>query len=242
MTTPAGPPSVPSAARQALVVRGGWPGHVPVEATDAFLPFLRAHGFEVTVAASPEVYADEALMDATDLVLQCVSMGEASEAAVAGLCRAVEAGTGLGGWHGGIVGSFTGRLDYLQLVGGEFLAHPGKPADERVGGSTDSFVPHTYTVTEAGREHPITRGVGDFTLVTEQYWVLTDDYNAVLATTTQEARDGDPWGRPVTAPAVWTRAWGRGRVFVCTPGHDLDVLADPAIRGIVERGLLWAAR
>ena len=44
------------------------------------------------------------------------------------------------------------------------------------------------------------------------------------------------------APAVWTRVWGRGRVFVSTIGHfptDLDV---PAVRTMTERGLLWAAR
>lgn len=39
--------------RQALVVRGGWDGHQPVEATDLFLPFLREHGFEVRIEDSP---------------------------------------------------------------------------------------------------------------------------------------------------------------------------------------------
>jgi type 1 glutamine amidotransferase len=31
-------------------------------------------------------------------------------------------------------------------------------------------------------------------------------------------------------------------VFVSTPGHSLDVLQDPNVRTIIERGLLWAAR
>jgi type 1 glutamine amidotransferase len=31
-------------------------------------------------------------------------------------------------------------------------------------------------------------------------------------------------------------------VFVATPGHSLDVLQDPSVRTIVERGLLWASR
>ena len=35
--------------RRALVVRGGWEGHSPVEATERFLPFLREQGFEVDV-------------------------------------------------------------------------------------------------------------------------------------------------------------------------------------------------
>ena len=72
--------------------------------------------------------------------------------------------------------------------------------------------------------------------------MLTDDYIDVLATTTQAVRPWDPWTRPVTSPAVWTRQWGQGRIFVATPGHSMDVLDQPEVRGIIERGLLWAAR
>jgi len=44
-------------ARTALVVRGGWDGHRPVEATNLFVPFLEEHGFEVRIEESNEVYA-----------------------------------------------------------------------------------------------------------------------------------------------------------------------------------------
>ncbi|GFJ82711.1 hypothetical protein [Phytohabitans houttuyneae] len=37
----------------ALVVRGGWEGHRPVEATDMFIPFLERAGYQVRVEASP---------------------------------------------------------------------------------------------------------------------------------------------------------------------------------------------
>ncbi|MBK0297070.1 hypothetical protein IAE22_35045, partial [Bacillus sp. S34] len=70
----------------------------------------------------------------------------------------------------------------------------------------------------------------------EQYWVLSDEYNDVLATTTQEARDFDAWNRPVTAPAIWTRQWGEGRVFVSAPGHRLEVVEFlKAVRGEPSR-------
>jgi len=233
--------AVPS-TRRALVVRGGWEGHAPVEATDAFLPFLREQGFDVSVEDSPQVYADADQMAATDLVLQCVTMSEISKEALAGLMGAVEAGTGLGGWHGGIADSFRSSAAYLHLVGGQFAEHPGKAEAERIGDASDNYVDYTVELTEAGRQHPIMAGVEDFALTTEQYWVLTDDYVDVLATTTQAVRSWDPWHRPVTSPAVWTRSWGAGRVFVATPGHSVDVLARPEVRGIVERGLLWAAR
>ena len=231
-----------SASRRALVVRGGWTGHVPVEATDSFLPFLREQDFAVTVEDSPEVYADAERMAGVDLVVQCVTMSEISREALAGLMAAVEAGTGLGGWHGGIADSYRNSAAYLHLVGGQFAEHPGKHPDERHGDASDNYVPYRVELTDAGREHPITAGVEDFDLTTEQYWVLADDYIDVLATTTQAVRPWDPWTRPVTSPAVWTRQWGRGKIFVCTPGHSMDVLDDPTVRGIIERGLLWAAR
>ncbi|MCA5891950.1 ThuA domain-containing protein [Isoptericola sp. NEAU-Y5] len=228
--------------RRALVVRGGWDGHSPEATTDLFIPFLRAHGFDVRVETDNEVYADSDVMAGTDLVLQCVTMSTISGPALAGLRAAVEAGTGLAGWHGGIADSYRDSSDYLQLVGGQFATHPAKAPDERVGDGSDNFLRHTIEITDLGREHPITVGLDDVELVSEQYWVLHDDLVDVLATTTHPAPDWHPWHRPVTSPAVWTRRWGAGRVFVATPGHSWDVLEHPTIRTIVRRGLLWASR
>lgn len=228
--------------KQALVVRGGWDGHMPVETTDLFLPFLEANGFTVRVEESPAVYADTAFMDTVDLVLQINTMSTIEPAELAGLQRAVLNGTGLAGWHGGIADSYRDSADYLHMIGGQFAHHAGKDPAERTGAQDDNYIPYTVHITELGRTHPITAGIDDFDLVTEQYWVLSDEYNDVLATTTQEVRPWDAWNRPVTAPAIWTRQWGEGRVFVSAPGHRLEVVASEPVRTIIERGLLWAAR
>jgi len=68
------------------------------------------------------------------------------------------------------------------------------------------------------------------------------DAGLMAGATTTAVRPWAPWNRPVTTPAVWTRQWGSGRVFVATPGHQVAVLRDPNVRTIIERGLLWAAR
>ncbi|NED96232.1 hypothetical protein G1H11_13015 [Phytoactinopolyspora alkaliphila] len=229
--------------RSALVVRGGWEGHSPVEATDLFIPFLKDHGFAVRVEGSPGVYADSSYMTDVDLIVQCNTMATIEDAEFTGLEAAIRQGAGFAGWHGGIADSYRNTSDYLHLVGGQFASHPGKHPDERVGdGPENNYVPYTVNITELGRDHEITRGIDDFDLVTEQYWVLSDNLNDVLATTTQKARPWDPWHREVTSPAVWTRLWGEGRVFVATPGHSVDVLEDTNVRTIIERGLLWASR
>ncbi|MFF5075683.1 ThuA domain-containing protein [Actinoplanes sp. NPDC000266] len=227
---------------RALVVRGGWEGHQPVAATELFLPFLASSGFEVRVSDSTAVYSDRSVMAGADLIVQCVTMSSIEPDEVAGLRAAVAAGTGFTGWHGGIADSFRASSDYLQLVGGQFATHPGKEPGARRGDETDNFLPHRIELTQLGREHPITAGLDDFELTTEQYWVLHDDLNDVLATTTHPVRPWHPWRRPIVSPAVWTRQWGDGRVVVSTPGHSVGVLQDPNVRTIVERGMLWAAR
>jgi type 1 glutamine amidotransferase len=231
------------AERAALVVRGGWEGHAPVAATNLFIPYLQQHGFRVHIAETPEVYADGAMMATIDLVMQCFTQGKISPTALVGLHTAIRAGTGFAGWHGGIADSYRQSSDYLHLIGGQFACHPAKhPSDWIPGSATNAFVPYTINLLPVAATHPITAGITDFDLVTEQYWVLWDQYIDVLATTTQKVRDWDPWQRPVTSPAIWTRQWGQGRIFVATPGHSIDVLENNNVRTIIERGLLWASR
>lgn len=230
------------ASRNALIVRGGWDGHEPEQTTDSFIPFLRKNGFEVRVESSPAVYLEQDYLDAVDLIIQINTMSTIEQAELAGLQRAVLAGTGFAGWHGGIADAYRNSADYLHMVGGQFAHHAGADPAERVGDQLDDYIPYTVHITDLGRTHPITAGIADFDLVTEQYWVLSDEYNDVLATTTQEVRPWDAWHRPVTAPAIWVREWGAGRVFVSAPGHKLEVLQDPNVRTIIKRGLLWAAR
>ena len=229
-------------AKSALVVRGGWDGHQPIEATNLFIPYLEDQGFTVRVEDSPAVYADAAYLSGLDLIVQCMTMSTIERDEFNGLRAAVEAGTGLAGWHGGIADSYRNTSDYLHLIGGQFACHPGKHPSERIGEQSDNYVPYRVNMLPAAAEHPITAGIGDFNLVTEQYWVLWDRYLDVLATTTQKVRPWDEWHREITSPAIWTRRWGKGRIFVCTPGHSLDVLAHPTVHTVIERGLLWAGR
>lgn len=217
--------------RQALVVRGGWQGHDPVATTDLFLPMLAVAGFDVTVEDSLEVYADESVMSGIDLIVQSWTMGEILADEMHGLRVAVENGTGLAGWHGGLLDAFRGATDYQHMVGGQFVAHP------------DDMIDHEIEVSADRSDHPVVAGIGPrIRLTTEQYWVQTDPLCDVLATTTHAVREGAPWREPATVPAVWTRHWGRGKVFACAVGHSVAELKIPEIRTMIERGILWAAR
>jgi type 1 glutamine amidotransferase len=212
--------------RKALIVRGGADFHQPAETTDSFLPFLEASGFTVEISDSLEVYENVVALSRNHLIIQCWTRGELSAPQQEGLDAAVRSGVGFAGWHGGVVAAFADR-NYQWMTGGWFVCHPG------------DFVEHELTVV---KEHPIVDGITAVALHTERYWVLTDPLNDVLATITMPAEDGKPWREAVTHPAVWTRQWGRGRIFVSTVGHHLPDLDVPEIRLLTERGLLWAAR
>jgi type 1 glutamine amidotransferase len=227
--------------KRALFVRGGRPAHQPIETTEHFRAFLEAEGYEIIVSGTPDIYSDVKIMDSIDLIVQCIE-SEINEASVNGLIQAVENGTGFIGWHGGVLVGFTQSESYYQLIGGKFVAHPAKPAELRNGSEADFFIRHSIEFTQLGKEDPITRGIPDFELTTEQYWLLTDSYNKVLATTTQSTSSDVPWKSPVTSPAIWTRQWGEGRIFICSPGHNLEVVSQPQITQIIQNGALWATR
>lgn len=232
-------------ARQktAVIVRGGWEGHQPTETTNLFVPFLRENGYVVHTEEGSRIYADSRFMATVDLIVQCNTMTTIEGPELAGLIAAVRTGTGLVGWHGGIADSYRSSADYLQLIGGQFAHHPPRyRAHDTPDDSPINSLRYKVNIVPERADHPLVHGLEDFELTTEQYWVLTDDYNDVLATTTIAARDFDPWRRAVTCPAVWTRQWGAGRIVVVTPGHSLDVVEDPNVHAIISRGMLWASR
>ena len=227
--------------KKALIVRGGRPAHQPVETTEHFRAFLEREGFEISVSDSPKIYSDTEFMDSIDLIIQCIE-SEIDESSVHGLAQAVASGTGFIGWHGGVLVGFTQSERYYQLIGAKFVAHPGKPEEMQTGREDDYFIRHTIEFTDLGKEDEITRGFPNFELTTEQYWLLADSYMKVLATTTQQSNDGDPWKSAVVSPAIWTRQWGEGRIFICSPGHNLEVVSHPIITRIIRNGAMWAAR
>jgi type 1 glutamine amidotransferase len=217
--------------RTALVVRGGWEGHDPVGTTDLFVPALRDAGFDVQVESTLEVYADASTMSRTDLVVQSWTVGDILADEMHGLRVAVENGTGLAGWHGGLLDAFRNATDYQLLVGGQFVAHP------------DDMIDHEVAVRPERADHEIVAGLPPrLALHTEQYWVQADPACDVLMTTTHLPRPDAPWHEPVTVPVTWTRRWGAGKVFACTIGHSVADLSEPTVHELVRRGLLWAAR
>ena len=100
-----------------------------------------------------------------------------------------------------------------------------------------------YTVNIANEPNPITAGVGDFEVVSEQYYLHVDPAVRVLATTRFPTADGPhvPNG-PVDMPVFWTKRYGRGRIFYSAIGHRAAHVDTEPHLTVLRRGFRWAAR
>jgi hypothetical protein len=214
-------------SKTALFVWGGWEGHSPKACTDIFVPLLQAAGYETTVSDTLDAYLDTARLQSYDLITQCWTMGTITAEQERGLLEAIKGGVGFGGWHGGMCDAFRQNTNYQYMTGGQWVAHPGGIIDYRV-----NITNHT---------DPITAGLDDFNMHSEQYYMQTDPFNQVLATTSYSG-EHDPWVTGAVVPVVWKKRWGQGKVFFSSLGHKPDDFDVPESREIVRRGLLWAAR
>lgn len=212
--------------KSALIVQGGWEGHEPKQCVDIFTPFLEDHGFDVRISDTLDVYLEESFMRSLTLIVPVWTMGTITKEQEQGLLDAVREGVNTAGWHGGMGDAFRQNVEYQFMVGGQWVAHPGGVID--------------YRVNITDHEHPITQGLSDFDMHSEQYYMHTDPSNNVLAETVFTGEHAF-WIDGNVMPVVWTRMYGKGRVFYASLGHVASDFDIAEARIIVERGMLWAA-
>jgi len=183
----------------------------------------------VELAPTLDCLLDGERLHSFDLIVPVWTMGEITPEQEGNLCQAVRQGAGLGGWHGGAGDAFRVSSEYQFMVGGQFVAHPGKIKE--------------FEVEIVDRASEITRGLSDFQVRTEQYYMHVDPSNHLLAATTMSGDlSGCDWVRGTVMPMAWTRRYGQGRIFYASWGHGIADFDVPEAREIVRRGLLWAAR
>lgn len=215
--------------KKALMVWGGWDGHEPQQTVELMAPSLEQAGYDVEISDSLDVYLDESKLNSLSLIVPCVTMTTITPEQETGLLNAIQSGVGLAGWHGGMCDSFRNNTNYQFMTGGQWVAHPGDIID--------------YTVNIIDHEDEVTKGIPDFQMHSEQYYMHVDPINRILATTTFSGQHGGiSWIKDVTMPVVWKKTWGEGRVFFSSLGHVATDFQVPEMKEIMRRGMLWAAR
>jgi type 1 glutamine amidotransferase len=215
--------------RQALIVQGGWDGHEPVQVAEVFRKALVEMDFKVEVSDTLDAFLDADKLMGLHLIIPVWTMGKIKGEQLNPVLRAVEAGTGIAGCHGGMCDSFRESTEWQFMTGGQWVAHPGN----------DTV---TYMVNIKKGSNPLVEGINDFSVKSEQYYVHVDPAIEVLATTRFPTFEGlhSPNGQ-VDVPVVWTKRWGKGRVFYNSLGHHADIFDAAEPLEIMKRGFLWAA-
>jgi type 1 glutamine amidotransferase len=214
--------------RKVLFTYGGWEGHEPAKFNDYMSSWLKDEGAEVQSFPSLDPYTDKSLMSGIDLVIQLFTMSQISKEQEAGLLEAIrENGTGMAGWHGGMGDSFRNNVDYQFMVGGQWVQHPGNTVD--------------YDVHIIDQKDDVTKGLKDFHIKSEQYYMHVDPNVKVLATTKFNG-SVNSWIDGAVMPVTWKKTYGKGRVFYSSVGHNVAHLtAVPEALEMVRRGIKWAS-
>lgn len=214
--------------KKALILQGGPEFHHPREISVILARVLEQENFEVEISDTMDVFLDEEKLKQTDLIIPNWTGGTITNEQLNNFLKAVESGTGIAGIHGGMGDAFRGATDYQAMVGGQFLAHPGRLPDYRV------------HITDPS--NPIVRGIGDFFVTDEQYYMMVDPSVHVLAAS-YFAQENPPlvW-RPVMMPVTWIKKYGQGSVFYTSLGHFINTVLMPEVLTMIRRGMVWAAR
>ena len=217
-------------ARKALIVQGGWEGHSPEQVAQIFKDILTEENFDVEVSTTLDSLLDAQKLEELSLIIPTWTMGRITHEQCSPVLRAVQSGVGIAGCHGGMCDSFRENTDWQFMTGGQWVAHPGNAGV-------------TYSVHLGPEKSEIIDGIQDFEVTSEQYYMHVDPAVKVLAYTVFPTAEGphSPNGE-VKMPVVWTKLWGKGKVFYSSLGHSPDIVSMEPHRTILKRGCLWAAR
>lgn len=147
--------------KTALILWGGWKGHEPSLTSKRFAGLLEKNGYEVTLSDTLDVLADLDALMKLDLIVTCWTMGTIPNEYVNNVCKAVGAGVGLAGCHGGMCDAFRESTRWQFMTGGQWVAHPGGDGIH-------------YTVNICKGSSPLVEGLDDFEApsITTCMWTL----------------------------------------------------------------------
>jgi type 1 glutamine amidotransferase len=122
--------------------------------------------------------------------------------------------------------------EFRKIIGGKFILR-----ECTIDGVQYPKTPWSHDedlkVTVVDRDHPITKGIGDFEIHDETYgpYYTASNIHVLLKT-------DHPKNNPEIA---WTTSYGKSRVFYLMLGHDAHAYANPNFAKLVQQGIRWAA-
>lgn len=166
-----------------------------------------------------------------DVIARYDMVGAFSDAQRKALVALLERGIGLVSMHHNL-GAHRSWDTYPKIIGGKFVFKSETIDGQEVTKSTWAHG-QTLGIHVARPDHPICRGVEDFSIHDETYgnFYTASDVEVLLTT-------DNPKNDPEIA---WTTRFGKSRVFYFMLGHDGQAYKNPGYRAVLRRGIVWAA-
>ena len=181
--------------------------------------------FDVAISQDKEVFASDDLSDYDVLILNFGFWKEAdpSDKAKEGLLNYVKDGGNVVALHFAC-SSFQDWKGYGELLGRTWVKGVGGhgPYGE-------------FTVNIKAADHPVTKGLKDFSTEDELYAKLSGDAEIEVLATADSAWSGK------TEPIVFVKKYGKGRVLQNVLGHGIDSKRNENYQQLLVRCVEWAA-
>lgn len=227
--TAASPAPAKTGQAKILVLTGNeYLGHKWQETEPLIAKFLAAdRRLTAEVNADPQFLASAELHKYDAIVLNYLNWKcpDPGAAARANLKKFIEGGKGLVIVHNACA-AFGDWPEFKEIAGRAW--NPNRLRGHDPQGS--------FRVEITAVEHPITKGMKAFETTDELYTCLLIDGPPVevLAKATSKVDHQD-------YPMVLVHPYGRGRVFLCVLGHDVQALSVATAQDLYRRGTAWAA-
>lgn len=206
--------------KRILIITGGH----DFERESFFEIFEKMPGIDYLEVIHPEanqIY-DSMLMDNTDVLVFYDMFQEINDAQKAAFIELLEEGKGMVFLHHSLV-SYQEWKEFEHIIGGRYI-------QSEQGGSTyrhDVDVP----VQLVAKNHPITKGLNDFTIRDEVYgnFKVLPDVRPLLKTTHPESGE----------IIAWTNSYAKSRIVYIQLGHDGHAYENPNFQKILKQAIAW---
>lgn len=230
-----GPPVLKAnrnAPRKVLVVTGNeYPGHPWGKTAPAIVKFLAEDKrLEVSYTEDYTILASKDIFKYDSLFLNYQNHGEPGPTGgIENLTEYLNGGGGLVLFHFAC-GAFITQPG--KVYNPEFMKIAGRSWNPKLRGHDPNG---SFTVTITDRSHPITNGMTDFTQTKDELYTCLDGDAPIHILATAVSKIDNK-----TYPMAFTYEPGKGKVFHCVLGHNLDAFS-PAMNELYRRGTAWSA-
>ena len=130
------------------------------------------------------------------------------------------------------IGGFSGSEDYPKMIGGQYITAEKAEIDGKTYPMSTWLHDQTMNVKVADKEHPIMKGISDYTIVDEAYHGVYVSPKAHVLLTTDYSKS--------TEQLAWTWKYGKSKVFTTMLGHDKLAYENPNFKKMVHQAIRWA--